>query len=55
MYIHFNQTCLEAFDSKNFYRSGRHFNFKRVTVDKSTHEKLTKSEGDLLIQLEVTF
>ena len=29
--------------------------FKRVTVEKSTQEKLTKSERDPLIQLEVAF
>ena len=55
MYIHFNQKCFEAFDSKNFYGTDRHFDFKRVAVDKPTQEEVTKAERDLLIQFEVAF
>ena len=55
LYIHFNQKCLEAFDSKNFYGPGHQFDFKRIKVDKTTQEKLKDAERGLLNKLGVTF
>lgn len=55
MYIHFNQKCLETFDSENSYGPGNRFDYNRVEVHNSTQTKLQEAERMFLIQLGVKF
>jgi len=55
MYVHFNQKCLEMFDTANHYGPGNSFDFGRIEVDKTTKDKLNNAERALLDQLGVTF
>lgn len=55
MYIHFNQKCLENFDSEKHYGPGSRFDYRRVQVNKETQDTLKESEKKFLTDLGVTF
>ena len=53
MYIHFNEKCLETFDSENFYGPGSHFDYSRIQIDEQVKSKLNDSEKHLLLGLGI--
>ena len=53
MYVYFDQKCLEQFDTENFYRPTKRFDFIRITINKENQRELNEKErkelGDLII------
>ena len=37
MDVHFNQNCLELFDTENFYGPAKRFDFSRMTINEDNH------------------
>ena len=45
MYVHFNQNCLEQFDTENFYNPTKRFDFSRITINEGNHKELNEKKG----------
>ena len=41
LYIHFQDNCLKAYDSKNYYAPNELFNYKQIKLDEETRKKLS--------------
>ena len=41
LYIHFQDSCLKAYDSKNYYAPNELFNYQQIKLDKETRKKLS--------------
>ena len=47
LYIHFQDNCLKAYDSKNYYAPpNKLFNYKKIKLDEETRKKL--SDADII-------
>ena len=55
MYVHFNQTCMERYDTENIYGPGNSFDYKRIQAEKSLQEKITAAEKNFLSKLGIKF
>ena len=55
MYMHFNQNCLEQFNTENFYCTAKRFDFSRITKNEDNHKELNKKERKELRDLSITF
>ena len=40
LYIHFQDNCLKAYDSKNYYAPNELFNYQQIKLDEETRKKL---------------
>ena len=41
LYIHFQDNCLKAYDSRNYYAPNELFNYKQIKLDEETRKKLS--------------
>ena len=41
LYIHFQDNCLKAYDSKNYYAPNEVFNYQQIMLDEETRKKLS--------------
>ena len=55
MYVHFNQNCLEQFDTEIFYCPAKRFDFSRITINEGNHKELNEKERKELRDLGITF
>ena len=55
MYLHFNQNCLEQFDTENFYGPAKRFDFSHITINESNHKELNEKERKELRDLGITY
>ena len=55
VHVHFNQNCLEQFDTENFYGSPKRFHFSRIIIHGDNHQELTEKETKQLRDLGITF
>ena len=55
MYVHFNQNCLEQFDTENFNGPAKRFDFSRITINEDNHKQLNEKERKELRDLGITF
>ena len=52
-YIHFDDDCLKRFDEDEYYAPNEHFNYKKITVNEKTKEKLNDDDLTFLRSLGV--
>ena len=44
LYIHFEDNCLKAYDSKHYYTPKESFNYQQIKLDKETRKKLSDDD-----------
>ena len=44
LYIHFQDNCLKAYDSKNDYATNELFNYQQTKLDERTRKKLSDAD-----------
>ena len=44
MCVHFNQNCLEQFDTENFHGPTKRFDFSHITINEGNYKELTEKE-----------
>ena len=54
IYVHFNQNCLEQFDTENFYGPAKRFDFSRITINEDNHKELNGKTKRLKHNIFVT-
>ena len=53
LYIHFQDNCLKAYDSKNDYAPNELFNYQQIKLDERTRKKLSDVDNVYLQDLGI--
>ena len=54
LYMHFDRSCLENFDSENFYGPSKKFDYSRIKAEEKCVSQLGDSEIQFLVNMGVT-
>ena len=55
IYLHFENNCLQNFDSENHYEPSQSFDYSRITVNQKCKAQLSEVENKFLIGLGLNF
>ena len=55
MYVHFNQNCLEQFETEKFYYTAKRFDLSRMIINEDNYKELHEKERKELRDLGITF
>ena len=55
MYVHFNQNCLEQFETEKFYYAAKRFDLSRMIINEDNYKELHEKERKELRDLGITF
>ena len=55
MYVHFNQNCLEQFETEKFYYAAKRFDLSRMITNEGNYKELHEKERKELRDFGITF